>query len=73
MSKEKDKPSNTITGLTITLKFDPEQYATINGKLDQLLAGMTDEQKAKLASVTAGLKKSGDTLAAAIKQNQPQP
>jgi hypothetical protein len=60
-------------GITLSVKFDPEQYDTIIHKLNQLLAGMSDEQKAKIASVTAGLKTSEDLLSAAVEQNQPKP
>lgn len=58
-------------GITLTVKFDPEQYQTLNGKLDKILAQLPDA--AKLASVTAGLKASEDALSTAVEQNQPKP
>jgi len=58
-------------GITLSVKFDPEQYHTLNSKLDLILAQLPDA--AKLASVTAGLTKSGDALASAVAADQPKP
>ena len=76
MSDHDHDDRGTIAGLSIALRIDPAQYQAItrrlddmSAKLDQLLAGLTDEQKAKIASVTAGLKASGDQLAAAVAQD----
>lgn len=60
-----------IGGLSVFVQIDPDQYDTLNRKLDRILQALED--KGKLSSVTAGLKKSGDALTEAVAENQPQP
>jgi hypothetical protein len=60
-----------ILGLTVTLRFDQDQYDTINKKLDQLLAQLSDEEKAKLTALTAQLKASADKLSVVEQANKP--
>lgn len=76
MDRDHDHNEHSIAGFSLSIRIDPDQYRAITrrldeqtAKLDQLLAGMSDEQKAKLASVTAELKASGDQLAAAVAQD----
>jgi len=65
------RDNNNPLGVTLSIKFDPEQFDTLNHKLDKILAQLPDA--AKLASVTAGLKASEDALSTAVEQNQPKP
>ena len=58
-------------GLSISIRLDSEQYATLNKKLDQILSVLGNE--AKLAGVTHELKTSQEALSSAIASDQPQP
>jgi hypothetical protein len=60
--------------ISVFIKIDPEQFDILNRKLDHLLAlALTPGDPARLAAVTAELKKSADALNSAVAANQPQP
>jgi len=63
-------------GVTLSIKFDPEQFDTLNHKLDKILAALG--QKAdletlatKASEVSSRAKTEADSLQDLSKQNQP--